>query len=85
MGWKEKAMDAAKAAETAARGAASAASDKGDELMLKRKVNALAEELGHVTYRQHEGLTGLDDQVDRIVGEMRALHAEIAAIKGPES
>jgi hypothetical protein len=78
-------MDAAKAAETAARGAASAASDKGDELMLKRKVNALAEELGHVTYRQHEGLTGLDDQVDRIVGEMRALHAEIAAIKGPES
>ena len=85
MGWKEKAMDAAKAAETAARGAASAASDKGDELILKRKVNALAEELGHVTYRQHEGLTGLDDQVDRIVGEMRALHAEIAAIKGPES
>jgi hypothetical protein len=85
VGWKEKAMEAAKAAETAARGAASAASDKGDELMLKRKVNALAEELGHVTYRQHEGLTGLDDEVNRIVGEMRALHVEIAAIKGPES
>ena len=85
MGWEEKAMEAAKAAETAARSAASAAGDKSDELMLKRKVNSLAEELGHVTYRQHDGLTGLDEEVDRIVAEMRALYAEIAAIKGPES
>ena len=85
MGWKEKAKDAAKAAESAARGAASAASDKGDEIMLKRKVNALAEELGHVVYRQHDGLTGLEGEVDRLVDEMRALYVEIAAIKGPES
>ena len=46
---------------------------------------ALAEDLGHVVYRQHDGLTGLEGEVDRIVAEMRALYAEIAAIKGPES
>jgi hypothetical protein len=53
--------------------------------MLKRKVNALAEELGHVTYRQHDGLTDLEGEVNRLVGEMRALYVEIEAIKGPES
>ena len=85
MGRMDKAKEAAKAAEAAARSAAGDARDKGDELMLKRKVNSLAEELGHVTYRQHDGLTGLEGEVDRIVAEMRALYAEIAAIKGPES
>ena len=85
MGLMDKAKEAAKAAEAAARSAASDARDKGDELMLKRKVNALAEELGHVTYRQHDGLTDLEGEVNRLVGEMRALYVEIQAIKGPES
>lgn len=85
MGWTDKAKEAAKAAESAARGVVGDARDKGDELMLKRKLNALAEELGHVVYRQHDGLTGLDAEVDRLVAEMRALNAEIAAVKGPES
>ncbi len=85
MGLMDKARGAAKAAESAARGAASDARDKGDELLLKRKVNGLAEELGHVTYRQHDGLTGLDGEVERLVAEMRALYAEIGAIKGPDS
>ena len=56
--------------------------DKGEKLMLQRKLNALAEELGHVTYRQHEGMTGLDEEVTRLVREMKALHAEIDAIPG---
>ena len=85
MGLMDKAKEAAKAAEAVARSAASDARDKGDELMLKRKVNSLAEELGHVTYRQHDGLTDLEGEVNRLVGEMRALYVEIEAIKGPES
>ncbi len=85
MGLMDKAKAAAKSAESAARSAASDARDKGDELLLKRKVNGLAEELGHVTYRQHDGLTGLDGEVERLVAEMRALSAEIQALKGPES
>ncbi len=85
MGLMDKAKAAAKSAESAARSAASDARDKGDELLLKRKVNGLAEELGHVTYRQHDGLTDLDGEVERLVAEMRALSAEIDALKGPES
>ena len=39
-----------------------------------------AEELGHAVYRQREGMTGLDGEIERLVGEMKALHAEINAI-----
>ena len=85
MGWKDTAKGAMDAATQAAKGAANDARDKGDEVMLRRKVNALAEELGHTVYRQHEGMDGLDGHVDQLVSEMRALNAEIAAIKGPES
>ena len=35
-----------------------------------------------MTYRQHEGMTGLDEEVTRLVREMKALHAEIDAIPG---
>ncbi len=85
MGWKDTAKGAMDAAASAAKSAANDARDKGDELMLKRKVDALAEELGHTVYRQHEGMGGLDEHVDELVAQMRALNAEIAAIKGPGS
>jgi len=48
--------------------------------MLQRKLNATAEELGHVVYRQHRGMEGLEGEVDRLVSEMKALHSEIDAI-----
>lgn len=80
MGFTDKAKDLAKKTAEAAQKGANEARDKGEKLMLQRKLNALAEELGHVTYRQHEGMTGLDDEVSRLVGEMRALRVEIDAI-----
>lgn len=82
MGFVDKAKDVAKKAGGAAQKGASEARDKGEELMLRRKLNALAEDLGHVTYRQHDGMTGLEDEVDRLVEEMKAVHAEIDAVAG---
>ncbi len=80
MGFADKAKElAAKTADAAQKGAKEAR-DKGEKLMLQRKLNAAAEELGHTVYRQHEGMDGLEGEVDRLVSEMRALHAEIDAI-----
>jgi hypothetical protein len=81
MGLLDKAKDAAKKAqETASRGLEEAR-EKGQELTLKRRLNSLAEELGHVVFRQKEGEAGLDAEVDRLVGEMRTVKAELAALE----
>ena len=80
MGFTDKAKDlAAKTADAAQKGAKDAR-DMGEKLMLQRKLNDTAEELGHVVYRQHEGMRGLEDEVKRLVSEMKALQAEIDAI-----
>ena len=80
MGLVDKAKDAAKRATDAAQKGASEARDKAQELGLKRRQNALAEELGHVVVRQHDGESGLEDEVARLVSEIRAIGAEIAAL-----
>ncbi|MBM3664234.1 MAG: hypothetical protein FJW92_00320 [Actinobacteria bacterium] len=80
MGFTDKAKELANKTADAAQKGAKDARDKGEKLMLQRKLNASAEELGHVVYRQHEGMTGLDDEVNRLVAEMKALQAEIDAI-----
>ncbi len=81
MGLLDKAVDAAKkVAETAQEGLAEA-KDKGQELVLKRKINGLAEEIGHIVVRQKGGETGLDGEVDRLVSEIRAAEAEIKALE----
>ena len=82
MSFTDKAKDLARKTADAAQKGVNETRDKGEKLMLQRKLNALAEELGHVTYRQHEGMTGLDEEVTRLVREMKALHAEIDAIQG---
>jgi hypothetical protein len=41
----------------------------------------LAADLGHVVFRQREGEIGLDAEVDRLVGEMRSVRAEIEALE----
>lgn len=80
MGFTDKAKElAGKTAEAAQKGAQDVR-DKGEKLMLQRKLNEVAEQLGHTVYRQHQGMTGLEHEVDRLVAEMHALHAEIDAI-----
>lgn len=80
MGILDKAVDAAKkVAETAQEGI-SDAKDKGQGMVLKRKINGYAEEIGHLVVRQKGGETGLDAEVDRLVGEVRAVEAEIKAL-----
>jgi hypothetical protein len=80
MGLVDKARDAAKRATEAAQKGAGEARDKAQELSLKRRLNALAEDLGHIVFRQREGETGLDAEVDRLVAEMRGVRAEMEGL-----
>lgn len=80
MGFTDKAKDLANKTADAAQKGAKDARDMGEKLMLQRKLNATAEELGHVVYRQHQGMRGLEDEVNHLVSEMKALQAEIDAI-----
>jgi len=80
MGILDKAVDAGKkVAETAQEGF-SEAKDKAQGVVLKRKVNGFAEEIGHLVIRQKGGEAGLDAEIDRLVGEVRAVEAEIKAL-----
>lgn len=81
MGLVDKARDAARRAADAAQKGAGEARDKAQELSLKRRLNALAEDLGHVVVRQRDGESGLDAEVDRLVSEIRAARAEIEALE----
>jgi hypothetical protein len=77
MGLLDRAKDTARRASEAAQRGADQAREKGQELALKRRHNALAQDLGHIVFRQREGEGGLDAEVERLVGEMRALRDEI--------
>jgi hypothetical protein len=81
MGLLDKAKDAAKKGGEVAKKGLEEAKDKGQELTLRRKLNGLAEELGHVVFRQKEGESGLDAEVDRLVSEMRGVRAELEAME----
>ena len=76
----DKAVDAAKKVGDAAQEGLTQAKHKGQGLKLRRKVNSLAEEIGHLVIRQKGGEAGLDAEVDRLVGEARAVEAEIRAL-----
>lgn len=73
----DKARDAAKRAGDAAQKGAGQAREKGQELTLRRRYNALASDLGEIVYRQREGEVGLDAEVERLLAEMRGTKAEI--------
>ena len=81
MGLLDKAVDAAKQVADAAQEGLAEAKDKGQEMVLRRKINGFAEEVGHLVARQKAGESGLDAEIDRLVGEMRAGEAEIKALE----
>ena len=81
MGLTDKAKETAKKAGEVASKGIDEAKQKGQEYTLKRKQNSLAQELGDVVFRQKEGEVGLDAEVDRLVGEMRSVKAELAALE----
>lgn len=80
--WLDKAKDAAAKATDAAKKGVDEAKDKSQELVLKRKFDGLAKELGLIVFRQREGEGGLDVEIDRLVGEMRGVRAEMEALEG---
>lgn len=80
MGLLDKAKDAAKVAADRAQKGLDEAKDAGQRVTLKRRLTALSAELGDVVFRQREGEAGLDAEVDRLVGEMRAVRAELEAL-----
>jgi ribosomal protein L27 len=80
MGLVDKAKEAANRAIDAAQKGAEEARDKAQELGLKRRQNALAQDLGYLVVRQRGGESGLDAEIDRRVGEVQAVLAEIEAL-----
>jgi hypothetical protein len=80
MGFVDEVKDAAKRAADAAKKGAGEARDKAQELTLKRRENALAEDLGHLVVRQRDGESGLDAEIDRLVSEIKAVQAEMDAL-----
>ena len=80
MGLVDDVRDYAKRAGDAAKKGAGQARDKAQELTLKRRQKALAADLGQIVFRQREGETGLDAEIDRLVSEMRGVRAEIEAL-----
>ncbi len=80
MGFLDKAKETAKKVADSAQDAVGDAKEKGQELLLKRKINGWAEEIGHLVLRQKAGESGLDDEIDKLVSEVRAAEAEIDAL-----
>ena len=72
--------DYAKKAGDAVKQGAGTARKKTQEVSLKRRQKGLAADLGQIVFRQREGETGLDAEIDRLVSEMRAVRAEIEAL-----
>lgn len=80
--WVERAREQVAKASEAAKASADQAKLQGQGLMLKRKFDALAKDLGQIVFRQREGEGGLDVEIDRLVGEMRGVRAELDALEG---
>ena len=72
--------DYAKKAGDAVKKGAGTARKKTQEVSLKRRQKGLAADLGQIVFRQREGETGLDAEIDRLVSEMRGVRAEREAL-----
>ena len=79
MGLMDKLKDTAQKGMDVAQKGMDDAKEKASELSLKRKFNGLAEELGTLIFRQREGENGLEPEIDRVMGEMREVAAQLEA------
>ena len=77
MGRFDKAREAAQKLGEAAKKAGETARDKTHELALQRKFDGLAKDVGELVFRQRQGESGLDAEVDRLISEMSGVRAEL--------
>ena len=79
--WKQMARESASRANVFAKEGLEKAKVQGQAIMLRRKFDELAKDLGRILFRQREGEGGLDAEIDRLVGEMRGVRAELDALE----
>lgn len=81
MGFMDKLKDTAQRGMDVAQKAVDEGRERASEITLKRKFNAQAEELGVLVFRQREGgESGLDADIERVIGEMNAIAKELDAL-----
>ena len=79
MGLLDKAKEIAGQGAEAAKKAAEAAKEKAGDLQAKRKADDLAEQLGYLTVRGKTEGADVTAESQRLIDEIVALQAEIAA------
>jgi len=79
MGRFDKAREAGKKLGEAGKKLGEQARDKTHEMALQRKFDALAKDVGELVFRQRQGESGLDAEIDRVVSEMRGVREELDA------
>jgi cobalamin biosynthesis protein CobT len=83
MGILDKAKAAAgKVAEEAKKGSAQV-QDKVEHAQTRKKADALAEQLGYLIVKERSGGEAAGAEADRLVGEIQALEAKLAAASDP--
>ncbi len=82
MGFLDKVKDTANKAAEQVQKAAETGQDKLEESKLKKRIGDLKEELGGVVYGQRVGtIPAGDEEITRIVGEIRTVEAALAQLK----
>jgi hypothetical protein len=81
MGLMDKVKETAQKGVDATKGAVSAGQEKLDDMKAEKRIKELKEELGGLLYAQQSGSPAddYDAQVARIVEEIKAAEAELAA------
>jgi hypothetical protein len=79
MGLLDKAKEIAGQGAEAAKKAAEAAKEKAGDLQAKRRADDLAEQLGYLVVRERTEQADVSAEKQRLVDEIVALQAEIAA------
>ena len=83
MGILDKAKAAAeKVAQEAKKGTAQV-QDKVEHAQTRKKADGLAEQLGYLIVKERSGGEPAGSEADRLVGEIRALEAKLAAASDP--